>query len=738
VKCWGNNDNGRLGDGTTTQRLTPVNVSGLTSGVIAIAAGVRHTCALTSAGGVKCWGLNGNGQLGDGTTTQRTVPVNVSGLTSGVIAISAGELHTCALTSSGEVKCWGNNGNGQLGDGTTTQRLTPVSVLGLTNVVAIAAGNYHTCALTTAGALKCWGNNGHGQLGDGTTNQSLIPVQVSSFTGGATTVMAGIDQSVAQTDGSGMKSWGYNVDGRLGDGTTTQRATPVSVSGLSQNVNSITTGFNHSCALVDGEQKCWGSNSFGQIGDGTTTQRLTPTDVVAGAMATYTYGDSAHKHAVTALSSGETYTYDANGNMIQRVEGGLTYTQAFDIENRLISVAVSGQTTQFVYDGDGNLVKKIKPDGSKTIYVGGVYEEDKTSGGSVTRRVTYYPAAGAMRIDSNVYYISDDMLNSASVVTNSSGAVVGEQRYYPYGEARYASGSMLTDRLFTGQQEMAGLGIYNFGARFYSPKLGKFLSPDSIIPNTAKPQAFNRYSYALNNPVRYNDPTGHWVETALDIAFIGYDIYDIAHNGLNWTNGLSLAADVACAVLPIATGGGLAVRAIAHADDAIKVVSHADDAIRAVKSANKVVDTVKTVKKAVDRADIIKDLSSGTAKSKRIAKAIEKGKIQVNILGDEMFEKAFKHFDPGYTDSVEKIGAFNRGTGIYLRKASKQIFSDAVHEGTHALDVIGGFHGWVWSWERRAYYFERQFQLYKGRSVTFKTLNTMLNHIKINYPKGWY
>ncbi len=113
-----------------------------------------------------------------------------------------------------------------------------------------------------------------------------------------------------------------------------------------------------------------------------------------------------------------------------RIEGGLTYTQTFDAENRLISVTVSGQTTQFIYDGDGNLVKKIKPDGSKTLYVGGIYEVDKASGGSVTRTVTYYSVAGAMRINSTLYYVLKDHLGSASVVTGASGNILGEQRDY--------------------------------------------------------------------------------------------------------------------------------------------------------------------------------------------------------------------------------------------------------------------------------------------------------------------
>jgi RHS repeat-associated protein len=143
--------------------------------------------------------------------------------------------------------------------------------------------------------------------------------------------------------------------------------------------------------------------------------------------------------------------------VITRVEGGLTYTQTFNAENRLVSVTVNSQTTQFIYDGDGNLVKKVKPDGSKTLYIGGVYEVDKTSGG----------------------------------------------------ETRLTTGSMFTDKLFTGQREMAGLGIYHFNARFYSPRLGRFLSADSFVPGYANPQNLNRFSYVRNNPVRYVDPSGH-------------------------------------------------------------------------------------------------------------------------------------------------------------------------------------------------------------------------------------
>ena len=145
-----------------------------------------------------------------------------------------------------------------------------------------------------------------------------------------------------------------------------------------------------------------------------------------------------------------------------------------------------------------------------------MYEVDKSSGGTVTRTVSYYPLGGAMRINisggsNTLYYLLKDQLGSASVVTDASGTIVGEDRFYPYGETRFTTGTMYTDQLFTGQREMTGLGIYHYGARFYSPKLGRFLSPDTIVQSYANPQTLNRYSYVLGNPLRYTDPTGHMV-----------------------------------------------------------------------------------------------------------------------------------------------------------------------------------------------------------------------------------
>jgi alpha-tubulin suppressor-like RCC1 family protein len=281
VKCWGYNYYGQLGDGTTTARSSPVVVSGLAGGVVSVAAGTNFTCALTSTGGVKCWGYNGYGQLGDGSVTGRVTPVDVSGLTSGVVALSAGQDHVCALTSSGGVKCWGRNLYGRLGDGTTTDHWTPVDVVGLLSGVAmVAARGDHTCAVTTAGGVKCWGYNIAGQLGDGSTTQRWTAVDVSGMTTGVSAITGGFWHSCALRVNGSVACWGSNSAGQLGDGTTTNRQTPVAVSGLSGGVAAVSASHNHTCAVLgSGGLKCWGDNPFGQLGDGTTADRVTPVDV---------------------------------------------------------------------------------------------------------------------------------------------------------------------------------------------------------------------------------------------------------------------------------------------------------------------------------------------------------------------------------------------------------------------------------------------------------------------------
>jgi alpha-tubulin suppressor-like RCC1 family protein len=286
VKCWGENNFGQLGDGTNTRRLTPVDVIGLPAAAVSVAAGWYHTCAVLTGGALHCWGRNDSGELGDGTTTLRFVPAVVSGLESGVVEVTAGPSFTCAITSTAGAKCWGVNQRGQLGDGTTTDRRTPVDVTSLTSGVAhITAGGTppqgvaaeyggHTCAATTAGGVKCWGFNRTGQLGEGSLVDHLTPFDVTGLTSGALQVSAaGLRTpcsgsatafSCGLISGGGVKCWGSDHSGALGNGGAPfcgpgGSSIPVDVVGLPGPATAVSAGGAMACALVsDGRVFCWG------------------------------------------------------------------------------------------------------------------------------------------------------------------------------------------------------------------------------------------------------------------------------------------------------------------------------------------------------------------------------------------------------------------------------------------------------------------------------------------------
>ncbi len=281
VKCWGSNDAGQLGDGTRLGRSVPTDVSGLSTGVVAVASGWAHTCALLSTGSLRCWGENQNGQLGNGERLDRLTPTDVTGLSSGVVYMAAGAAHTCAITSSGDVKCWGQNGSGQLGTGTYSDRLTPTDVIDLSSgIVSLATGGFHTCALATSGGVKCWGSNLFGELGDGTTITGNRPADVSGLSSGVTAISAGGDHTCALTHQGGVKCWGRNEAGQIGNGTRTIKLTPTDVAGLTAGQATVAAGMLHTCALSTlGGVKCWGGNYFGQLGDGTQTDRIFAADV---------------------------------------------------------------------------------------------------------------------------------------------------------------------------------------------------------------------------------------------------------------------------------------------------------------------------------------------------------------------------------------------------------------------------------------------------------------------------
>jgi RHS repeat-associated protein len=187
-----------------------------------------------------------------------------------------------------------------------------------------------------------------------------------------------------------------------------------------------------------------------------------------------------------------------------------------------------------------------------------------------------------------VYYLHGDHLGSTSLTTDQSGAVVAETRYLPYGQERWTSGATPTDFTFTGQRNEAGFGLMDYNARYYSPVLGRFISPDTIVPNPANPQKFNRYAYAYNNPVRYNDPSGHCGDCLLDAAFITYDVYAIQQEGWTPLNTAALVVDVVLVFVPIATGGGPGLRlAFAGGETLSKAAAHIPAEVGALQGAIK-------------------------------------------------------------------------------------------------------------------------------------------------------
>ena len=287
VDCWGWNRSGQLGDGTTTDRPYPVPVPGM-NGATLLATGAAHTCVYTPSAGVRCWGLNIYGQLGLGTDEQcalaacSTVPVTVANLSDEILSIGAGVSHTCVLTAAGGVKCWGRNQYGQLGDGSNDNSGSPVDVVGLTSgVTALSVGGFHACAVLTGGELSCWGNDQSGQLGDGATVNSSVPVNVTGLPGPLDSVSAGYSHTCGVLTTGGATCWGENFAGQLGDGTDTKRHQPVAVSSLNSGVAVVSAAESHTCALLmSGGLLCWGNNEVGRLGDGTVLRRFTPGDVI--------------------------------------------------------------------------------------------------------------------------------------------------------------------------------------------------------------------------------------------------------------------------------------------------------------------------------------------------------------------------------------------------------------------------------------------------------------------------
>lgn len=282
VLCWGSNAAGQIGDGTSgNNRTVPTQVPGLAQ-IVSVAAGTSHTCALTAAGAVKCWGSNAEGQLGVGSgVASSNTPVDVANLGT-ANGITAGTAHTCARLTTGAVRCWGRNTNHQLGDGTNAAtQFTPVNVTNLPDAITVSAGGAHTCAIRVGGTVVCWGANNQAQTGrDGDADVLTPGAILAPLDGNAvfTAISAGGEFSCARRADGAVFCWGDNDFGQFGNRTiSSQRSRPeqvlLRVGGVEPSPGlMVSTGFRHACAITAGSEglQCWGRNNSGQAGVGIT------------------------------------------------------------------------------------------------------------------------------------------------------------------------------------------------------------------------------------------------------------------------------------------------------------------------------------------------------------------------------------------------------------------------------------------------------------------------------------
>lgn len=274
MRCWGSNYDGVLGNNSMAM-LSPVPVD---NGLGPVTAGDNDTfvtCALLPSGAVWCWGSNMDGELGTGAASSGPMrsPV-VTKITTGAAGVAVFSTHSCVLLESGTVKCWGDNAYGQLGDNSTTSRLNPVAVRNVSQATQVAAGDRHSCAVAQGGEVWCWGWNRYGQLGDGTTTDRRSAVRVQGLDAGAVQVEVSFNTTCARMVNGRVKCWGGGNEpgsGLLGDGTTDDSPSPVDVLNVAQ-ASDLDVEFGHACASVPGGTWCWGKNSSNQLGAPTPLQ----------------------------------------------------------------------------------------------------------------------------------------------------------------------------------------------------------------------------------------------------------------------------------------------------------------------------------------------------------------------------------------------------------------------------------------------------------------------------------
>jgi alpha-tubulin suppressor-like RCC1 family protein len=313
--AWGQNNYGQLGNNTTSARSSPVTVVGGITNWTQLAGGGTHSLGVTSTGIIYAWGNNNYGQLGNNTTSARSSPVTVVGGITNWSQISAGGRHSLGLTSAGITYGWGNNSFGQLADGTSTSRLSPVTVVGgITTWSQIEAGDNHSLGVISTGVAYGWGYNTVGTLGDNTITNRSSPVTVVGGITNWSQVAGGTQHSLGRTATGIAYAWGLNSSGRLGDNTTSARSSPVTVVGGITNWSQVGAGSNHSLGrTATGIAYAWGLNSSGQLGDNTTSDRSSPVTVVGG-ITNWSQVGIYDRHSLGIINTGIIYAWGYNSN----------------------------------------------------------------------------------------------------------------------------------------------------------------------------------------------------------------------------------------------------------------------------------------------------------------------------------------------------------------------------------------------------------------------------------------
>ncbi|HPY88871.1 MAG TPA: InlB B-repeat-containing protein, partial [Spirochaetota bacterium] len=309
--AWGNNQYGQLGDGTTTNRSSPVQIGGGSTDWASVSCGQYHTVAIKSNGSLWAWGFNNSGQLGDETTANKSSPVQI-GVSMDWASVSCGQYHTVAIKSNGSLWAWGRNNSGQLGDGTTTNKSSPVQIGGgSTDWAGVSCGGSHTVAIKSNGTLWAWGYNQYGQLGDGTTASRSSPVQIGSSNNWVS-VSCGGSHTVAIKSNGTLWAWGNNQSGQLGDGTMVDKSSPIQI-GVSTDWASVSCGGGHTVAIKsNGSLWAWGSNYYGQLGDGTTANKFSPVQI--GVSTDWASVSCGTYHTVAIKSNGTLWAWGFNNS----------------------------------------------------------------------------------------------------------------------------------------------------------------------------------------------------------------------------------------------------------------------------------------------------------------------------------------------------------------------------------------------------------------------------------------